>query len=163
MGQNFKIASTRNVHRLFPVPVVQGGKYLIELNYLWEAKCLQSLLSKGWIRVNLEDPSNFWKELDLHTDGNTRRFCPVWEGLKLDYFPREKGMEADLKKVESLEKVISRHFSNLVLDRLGSTVVDPSLLRQLELKIESQKNCKTCHTLGIHTVDLDSLLKTDLC
>ena len=174
MRNKFKIASNRQQHYLFPIPVIEDKKFLIETESLNEAQLLQRLLEAGWIVFNDEAPSEFWME-GLHADGRTRRYTPDWSKLVLSYFPRDLGndeiqAEKDEFKMTRLEKVVSKALSELIqyqsqsddqpLSQSSGEVRsddEQQLLEKLKNKIQAQKNCRTCQSLGIAKVDFSLL------
>ncbi|NCN39746.1 hypothetical protein GW916_00715 [bacterium] len=175
MRNKFKIASNRQQHYLFPIPVIEDKKFLIETESLNEAQLLQRLLEAGWIVFNDEAPSEFWMEEGLHADGRTRRYTPDWSKLVLSYFPRDLGndeiqAEKDEFKMTRLEKVVSKALSELIqyqsqsddqpLSQSSGEVRsddEQQLLEKLKNKIQAQKNCRTCQSLGIAKVDFSLL------
>jgi len=100
---------------------------------------------------------------------------PDWSKLVLSYFPRDLGndeiqAEKDEFKMTRLEKVVSKALSELIqyqsqsddqpLSQSSGEVRsddEQQLLEKLKNKIQAQKNCRTCQSLGIAKVDFSLL------
>ena len=144
--REFKLAGKVGAKRLFPVPVIEDQKFLIESSVDKEAELLKEFLNRGWLTFTLLSPEDCWQEFEKHTDGRTRRFLLKRSELHLSYMPKRQD---DLKKSKSLEAVVRRAFTAWHESGFESG----EALEHLKNKISAQKACRVCQQLGVEELD----------
>ena len=127
---------------LYPFPVVDNAKYLIEVETLWEGRLLELCLNEK----KLEPDPEAFAEVRLHTDGQTPIFHPLKARLHLRLLPQR---ETELDHAITIEGVISRALFQ----------GDRAKVRRLFL---AQSSCSSCIPLGIQEPEVEEFLNRAL-
>ena len=143
MRNTFKQVESNSTCLLYPLPIIKDNKYLIEIE-----RGLAPFLIKTFENGFADLPDSFPDYLiknRTHTDNKTYIYRIDYCLMNYKFLPLR---ENDISKAKKIEQLISDKIKNVLLKKEDS-------IEQLLHRIEKQKECKTCQSLGINDSKLE--------
>jgi hypothetical protein len=139
LTRDHKIINRDSFFLLYPVPVIEDQKYLIEVQTHPLAELLQWAIQNHLLLMPEE--SSYRKR--IHTDARTPILGLHWEQLRFQIFDQRTTLRSHIDRIES---VMSRA---LVAWAEASPDQESLELQKLQKLWIAQMNCKTCRSLEI--------------
>lgn len=143
----FKEVKIAQGQYLFPLPVIKGNKYLIQVPerfsqffiYCFEHRILPSPDLK---------PS-YLIQKSVHTDGETIIFSIDPGKIECKLLPHG---HLDPVKASQIEAVLTKHIARILTFKEED-------VNKLKQAIDKQRKCSTCQKLGIESLQIDELVR----
>jgi hypothetical protein len=140
LSRSHKLIVRDSLCLLYPVPVIENKKYLIEV----ETQELGELIIWGLKTDLLLSPLESFYALRVHSDASTSVLAPAWTKIRFRLFDKRS---SELNSyIDRIESILSQALVSWAQCHPSERAAQLSKLQNLW---QAQKKCQTCISLGI--------------